>query len=70
MGDRWVSDLKKLNTSWQKPYLETAPYLIVVFAQIHGFGPDGKQKQHYYHQISVAMATGLLMAAIHVWTDY
>ena len=72
MGDRWVSDLRKLNTDWPKPHLETAPYVILVFVQVYGLsrGGDGgaqqRRQQHYYHQISVAVSTGLLIAAIHV----
>ncbi|KAM5229337.1 iodotyrosine deiodinase 1 [Ctenodactylus gundi] len=64
MGARWVTDLKKLRTSWIKEYLDTAPVLILVFKQVHGFAANGKRKVHYYNEISVAIACGLLLAAL------
>ena len=65
MGDQWVKDLKKLNTDWNKPYLTTAPYLIVVFKQVHGISDNGERTTNYYHEISVSIACGFLIAAIH-----
>ncbi|XP_055472007.1 iodotyrosine deiodinase 1 [Psammomys obesus] len=64
MGDRWVADLKKLRTNWIKEYLDTAPVLILVFKQVHGFATNGKKKVHYYNEISVSIACGLLLAAL------
>jgi len=64
MGDKWVGDLKKLRTNWMKPYLENAPYLIIVFKQAYGIGDDGKRITHYYNEISISIATGLLLAAL------
>lgn len=64
MGQQWVNDLQRLNVNWSKPYLEEAPYLILVFKQVYGITPNGKQN-HYYNEISVCVATGLLLAAIH-----
>ncbi len=61
MSDEWLTDLKPLGTDWQKPFLETAPYLIVIFSQSTGLD---KQK-HYYVQESVGIAAGFLIAAIH-----
>lgn len=61
MSDEWLDDLKPLQTDWQKPFLEIAPWLIIVFAQ--STGPN-KQK-HYYVQESVGLACGFLLAAIH-----
>lgn len=49
-----------------KEYLTTAPYLILVFKQAYGFNPDGTKKNHYYNEISVAIAAGILLAAIQV----
>lgn len=61
MSEEWLDDLKPLQTDWQKPFLEIAPWLIVVFAQ-----STGPQKQrHYYVQESVGLACGFLLAAIH-----
>jgi iodotyrosine deiodinase len=61
MSDEWINDLKPLATDWQKPFLETAPYLVVLFSQSMG---SDKQK-HYYVQESVGIAAGFLIAAIH-----
>jgi len=54
-----------LGTDWQKPFLETAPYLIVVFAQRYGLSSGGRKVKHYYVRDSVGIATGILIAAIH-----
>ena len=56
MGQNWVDDLKKLRTNWVKPYLETAPYLVVVFKQTHGFKQDGQKQTHYYNEISLLVS--------------
>ncbi|XP_038622853.1 iodotyrosine deiodinase 1 [Tachyglossus aculeatus] len=64
MGDRWVADLKKFKTNWIKEYLDTAPFLILIFKQVHGFTSKGKKKTHYYNEISVSIACGILLAAL------
>ncbi|NP_001124546.1 iodotyrosine deiodinase 1 [Pongo abelii] len=64
MGHRWVTDLKKLRTNWIKEYLDTAPILILIFKQVHGFVANGKKKVHYYNEISVSIACGILLAAL------
>uniref|UniRef100_A0A2I3LXG5 Iodotyrosine deiodinase 1 n=1 Tax=Papio anubis TaxID=9555 RepID=A0A2I3LXG5_PAPAN len=66
MGHRWVTDLKKLRTNWIKEYLDTAPILILIFKQVHGFAANGKKKVHYYNEISVSIACGILLAALQV----
>lgn len=65
MSSEWLDDLKPLGTDWQKPFLEIAPYLIIVFRRIYEFGDDGKKKNNYYVQESVGLAAGFLLAAIH-----
>ncbi len=62
---KWVKDLKPLGTNEHKPFLEVAPYLIVIFAQQYGLLPDGSKKSHYYVNESVGIATGMLIAAVH-----
>uniref|UniRef100_A0A8D0ECY3 iodotyrosine deiodinase n=1 Tax=Salvator merianae TaxID=96440 RepID=A0A8D0ECY3_SALMN len=64
MGERWVTDLKRLRTNWIKEYLDTAPYLILIFKQVYGKLPDGKKKTHYYNEISVSIACGILLTAL------
>ena len=63
--DEWRDALAKIETTWPKPFLENAPYLIVVFSQIYGVGPDGERIKHYYVQESVGIATGILITAVH-----
>ena len=62
---KWVADLAPLGTHASKPFLESAPYLIVIFAQRYGLSSDGSKVKHYYVQESVGIATGLLVAAVH-----
>jgi iodotyrosine deiodinase len=61
----WVKDLEPLGTHAKKPFLETAPYLIVIFSQRYGLLPDGSKQKHYYVTESVGIATGILITAIH-----
>ena len=61
----WLEALAPLGTDNNKPYLETAPYLIAIFMQRYGKLPDGREVKHYYGLESVGIATGLLITAIH-----
>jgi iodotyrosine deiodinase len=63
--EAWLKALAPLGTNADKPFLETAPYLIVVFALTYGVTQDGRKIKHYYVQESVGIATGLLITAIH-----
>lgn len=62
---QWLDALAPLGTDAHKPYLEVAPYLIAVFAERFGVGPDGERITHYYVNESVGIATGFLIAALH-----
>lgn len=61
----WLDALAPLGTDASKPFLETAPCLIAIFAQKYGVLPDGRRVTHYYVPESVGIATGLLIAALH-----
>ena len=61
----WLEALAPLGTDEHKPFLETAPYLIAIFAKVHGIDEQGKRVKHYYVNESVGIATGLLISAIH-----
>jgi iodotyrosine deiodinase len=61
----WLAALAPLGTDAVKPYLETAPYLIAVFAERYGVEEDGSRRTHYYVTESVGIATGFLLAALH-----
>lgn len=63
-GD-WQDEIARLGTSWQKPYLETAPWLVVLFEQRYGVDPDGSRRKHYYVKESVGIAAGVFIAALH-----
>lgn len=63
--DDWLAALEPLGTDAQKPFLEIAPYLIVIFAESHDVAPDGSKLKNYYVQESVGIATGMLITAIH-----
>jgi iodotyrosine deiodinase len=64
-SQEWIDALAPLGTDEVKPYLETAPYLIVIFGQRRGGLYPGDDKQNYYVNESVGIATGFLIAALH-----
>lgn len=61
----WLEALEPLGTDWRKPFLETAPVLIVVFQELWGRVPSGGRVKNYYVTESVGIATGLLLAGLH-----
>jgi len=65
MTNEWLRDLEPFGTDWHKPFLETAPWLIVVFKRIYETDADGQKHNNYYVTESVGIATGFLLAAIH-----
>eukprot|EP00045_Choanoeca_perplexa_P010194 m.102488 g.102488 ORF g.102488 m.102488 type:complete len:289 (+) comp15190_c0_seq62:78-944(+) len=65
MGQDWVEDLERFKTSWNKPYLDLAPAMIVVTRSPYSMDADGNKQVHYYHELSTGIACGMLVAAIH-----
>ncbi|MBL0269618.1 MAG: nitroreductase family protein [Chitinophagaceae bacterium] len=65
MPEEWLADLRPLQTDWKKPFLETAPWLIVVFRKSYELKPDGSRGQVYYANESCGLACGILLTAIH-----
>jgi len=63
--DEWLDKLAPLGTDEHKPFLETAPYLIAVFAQSYGIDTEGNKQKHYYVKESVGIACGMLITALH-----
>lgn len=61
----WLEALEPLGTDWRKPFLETAPALIVIFQELWGRVPSGGRVKNYYVTESVGIATGFLLAALH-----
>jgi len=65
MGDRWKNDLAAMATDMHKPFLEIAPWLIVVCKRAYEFETDGSKHNNYYVNESVGIACGMLITAIH-----
>ena len=61
----WLDDLNQFGTDWNKPFLEEAPYLIVIFSKKFDTNDDGTNKKNYYVSESVGIASGLLLTALH-----
>jgi iodotyrosine deiodinase len=61
----WLDDLAALGTDERKPFLEDAPYLIVIFAERFEEDADGAKHKNYYVPESVGIATGMLLSALH-----
>ena len=61
----WLNTLRLFGTDANKPFLETAPVLIAIFAQRYGAAPDGAKVKHHYVTESVGIATGFLISALH-----
>lgn len=64
MSETWLKDLEPFDTNWEKPMLEDAPWLIVVFMKTFNL-VDGEKYKNYYVKESVGLAAGFLLAAIH-----
>jgi len=64
-SEEWLAALEPLGTDSNKPFLETAPYLIAVFLQKFAVLPDGRKVKHYYPTESTGLATGILITALH-----
>ena len=60
-----MDDLNQFGTDWNKPFLEEAPYLIVIFSKKFDMNDDGTNKKNYYVSESVGIASGLLLTALH-----
>ncbi len=65
MTAEWLRDLAPLGTDWRKPFLETAPYLIIVFKRNYEIEENGHKHNNYYVTESVGLACGFLLTAIH-----
>lgn len=63
--DEWLEALQPFQTDANKPYLEIAPYLIAIFAQLYTENPDSSTVKNYYVRESVGIATGILITALH-----
>lgn len=64
MPPDWREAIAPMGTTWQKPFLQTVPWIIVVFAEAYGLDDQGRRVKNYYVQESVGIATGFLIAAL------
>lgn len=62
----WLEALERIGTGPDKPFLESAPVLIAIFAQSYERLPDGGKLKNYYVTESVGIATGMLITALHL----
>lgn len=65
MNEEWLEALKPIGTDWHKPFLEIAPYLIIVIKKPYDIDEQGNKKNNYYVNESVGLASGFLLSAIH-----
>ncbi len=65
MPAEWREALAPLGTTWEKPFLTTVPWIVVVFEELYGIAADGGKRKNYYPKESVGIACGLFVAALH-----
>lgn len=65
MSDSWLEDLKAFGTDHIKPFIEVAPYIVVVMKHSYAFGEEKEKLQNYYVNESVGIAVGFFLSAIH-----
>jgi iodotyrosine deiodinase len=65
MSGEWLEALRPLGTDWRKPFLETVPWIVVVFEQLWAEDEDGTRHKNYYVRESVGIACGIFIAALH-----
>ena len=65
MSEEWLKDLAPLGTNWEKEFLETVPWIIVVMKKAYDLEENGNKRTNYYVSESVGLACGFLLLAIH-----
>lgn len=65
MSEEWLDDLKKFDTDWNKPFIDTAPWIVVLFKKAYDVGPEGDKQKNYYVNESVGIAAGFFISAVH-----
>ena len=65
LPEHWREDLEPLGTDWRKPFLETVPWLVVLFEHRYQIDDSGEQRHVYYPKESVGIAAGIFIAALH-----
>ncbi len=65
MSDEWLEDLKKFDTDWNKPFIDIAPWIIVLFKKAYDLDENGNKMKNYYVNESVGIAAGFFISAVH-----
>lgn len=65
MSDSWIRDLEPLGTTWEKEFIDIAPWIIIVMKNAYDFDENGEKLNNYCVNESVGIASGFLIAAIH-----
>lgn len=65
MSEEWLEDLKKFDTDWNKPFIDIAPWIVVLFKKTYDLDEEGNKSKNYYVNESVGIAAGIFIAAVH-----
>ena len=65
MSDEWLRDIAPMGTDHNKPFLEIAPYLVIIFKKVYDKGEEGEKQTNYYVNESVGISAGMFIAAVH-----
>lgn len=65
MSEEWLADLKKFDTDWNKPFIDIAPWIVVLFKKTYDLDEEGTKSKNYYVNESVGIAAGFFIAAVH-----
>jgi len=65
LPDHWREALEPLGTDWHKEFLETVPWVVVIFEERFGVEPDGSRRHNFYVKESCGIAAGIFIAALH-----
>ncbi|MFT6336954.1 MAG: nitroreductase [Halioglobus sp.] len=65
MSEEWLDDLKKFDTDWNKPFIDIAPWIVVLFKKAYDLDEDGNKMKNYYVNESVGIAAGFFISAVH-----
>lgn len=65
MSEEWLEDLKKFDTDWNKPFIDIAPWIVVLFKKAYDLDEDGNKMKNYYVNESVGIAAGMFISAVH-----
>jgi nitroreductase len=65
LPEHWREALEPLGTDWRKPFLETVPWIVVMFEERYGVNPDGSKRHNFYVKESCGIAAGMFITALH-----